>query len=69
MTTTPRIWLTEQAFERLQQELNHLLGLHAVEEDVDLMASAEFDQGRVVSAPQDRAHPADPSDPPPRGGR
>lgn len=37
MTASPRIWLTERSFERLQQELDHLQGLRAVEdvEDAD----------------------------------
>lgn len=50
MTTTARIWLTEHAFQRLQQELDQLLGMHHGKEDADPAASDDFDQGPVVDA-------------------
>lgn len=50
MTTTPRFWLTDQAFDRLQRELDHLLGPSAAEEHMEPSASADFDQGPVVDA-------------------
>lgn len=50
MTMTPRTWLTREAFERLSQELEHLLGTNAADEDMDTTVSADFDQEPVVNA-------------------
>lgn len=39
MTTETRVWLTQQAFDRLQQELDVLLGVHPVDDGADHRAS------------------------------
>lgn len=48
MPTNSRFWLTHEAHERLQQELDHLLELHA--DDPTDPTSADFDQTPVVNA-------------------
>lgn len=50
MTTSARTWLTRQAYEHLQQELDRLLGQHTAGAEPSNATAGEFDQEPVVTA-------------------